>query len=97
MRIEIGEIENRDTYEVFIADEMICKTRTPLCSAARILLDRGIDPDTILEKVRKGSTRVDMRAVIGEAAKLTVWDGGKYTPQFAKYKPHPGHEGLDQD
>lgn len=75
MRIEIAEIENRGRYTVWYNGDMVCNsTRTPLCSAARELLARGFDPNIMLEKVRRGSDRVDMRATIGGAAKLTVRD-----------------------
>jgi hypothetical protein len=60
-------------------------TRTPFCSAARELLARGFSPDLILEKVRRGSDRVDMRGKIGAAAKLTVQETGA-GPKFRPFE-----------
>jgi hypothetical protein len=87
MRIEIVEIRNRGIWDVWHNGELICeRTRTPLCSAARILLARGTDPNIILEKVRCGSDRVDQRARIGDAAKLAVLENETRGPYFTKYK-----------
>ncbi len=89
-RIEIAEIKNQGRYDVWHNGELICHSvLTPLCSASRVLMARGIDPDTILEKVRRGSDRVDMQAPIGVAAKLTVKEGD-FAPRFAKYIPFTG-------
>jgi hypothetical protein len=70
MRIEIVEIDKQGRFDVWHDGELICdSTLTPLCSAARVLLSRGIDPGIMLEKTRRGSDRVDMRAPIGLAAR----------------------------
>lgn len=83
MRIEIVEINNHGVWDVWHNGELIIEnTRTPLCSAARLLLTRGADENAILEKVRCGSDRVDMRARIGDAAKLTV-----DSERFKSYRP----------
>jgi hypothetical protein len=91
MRIEIEAIKNRDQYRVWADGKVIIrKTTTPLCSAARALMAQGVDPNTMLEKVRRGSDRVDMRARVGDAAKLTVRepaDGD--APFFTKYTEPP--------
>jgi hypothetical protein len=91
MRIEIAETENRGRHTVWCNGEIICRsTSTPLCSAARVLLKRGADPDEVLEKVRRGSNRVDMKTRIGIAAKLTVRerDDGD-APFFTRYTEPP--------
>src|SRR5258706_8902777 len=76
IRIKIAEIENQGRYDVWRNGELIChSTRTPFLSAARVLFDRGADPDTILEKVRRGSDQIDMRAPLGKAAGLDVKEG----------------------
>jgi hypothetical protein len=86
MRIEIVEIKNRGVYDVFLGDDLLCqKTRTPLCSAARELSARGYPSDTVLEKVRRGSNKVDMRSTIGNASKLTVTETG-FGPKFRTFK-----------
>jgi hypothetical protein len=86
-RIEIAEIESQGRYDVWHNGELICReNRTPFLAAARVLLQRGADPDAILEKVRRGSDQVDMRAPIGKAAGLSVWEGD-LLPRFAPYVP----------
>jgi hypothetical protein len=86
MRIEIVEIRNRGTFDAWHNGELICdQTKTPFLSAARVLLQRGADPNEMLEKVRCGSDQVDMRAPIGVAAKLTISDDGS-GPKFRPFK-----------
>jgi hypothetical protein len=99
VHIEIAETKNHARYQVYFLGELIIKsTRTPLLSAARVLRDRGADPGEVLEMVRRGSDRVDMRGKIGEIAELTVSEpanGNK--PVFVKYKKFPGREVEDDD
>lgn len=86
MRIEIVEIRNRGTFDAWHDGELICdQTKTPFLSAARVLLQRGADPNEMLEKVRCGSDQVDMRAPIGVAAKLNVNETG-FGPKFRTFK-----------
>jgi hypothetical protein len=90
MRIEIVEIRNRGVYDAWHNGELICdQTRTPFLSAARVLLQRGADPNEMLEKVRCGSDQVDMRAPIGVAAKLTVKESDN-APRFRTFQPFTG-------
>jgi hypothetical protein len=92
MRIETVEIRNRGIFDAWHNGELICdQTRTPLCSAARVLLRRGADPTEILEKVSCGSDQVNMRMTIGVAAKLSVYE----TPSGPKFKPFKDRDADD--
>src|SRR5258708_5850150 len=76
IRIEIAEIENQGRYDVWRNGELIChETRTPMLSAARVLLERGADHEAMLEMARRGSGQIDMRAPLGKAAGLDVKEG----------------------
>jgi hypothetical protein len=91
MRIEIAEIDKQGRFDVWHDGELICdSTLTPLCSAARVLLSRGIDPGIMLEKTRRGSDRVDMRAHPSGLPPGLVVNEGDHAPRFAKLRPFPG-------
>jgi hypothetical protein len=75
MQIEIAEIERRNVYRVWYEGEVIvASTTAPLALAARVLLDRGADPDETLEMVRRGKDQVDVRAKLGQLAERHVVD-----------------------
>jgi hypothetical protein len=98
MRIEIVEIRNRGIFDAWCNGELICdQTRTPLLSAARVLLQRAANQNETLEVVRCGSDRVDMRASIRVAAKLTVKENRTESPRFIPYVPFPGCDVFDTD
>jgi Fe2+ transport system protein FeoA len=63
------------------------KTKTPVLTYCRKLIDKGFDPGTRLEVMRNG--RVDIIALeIGKAAKLTVKEEtNDGRPRFAVYQP----------
>jgi hypothetical protein len=48
----------------------IVLSRTPLLSAARVLLAGGTEPDTPLLMQHEGDNIISMRTTVGEAAKL---------------------------
>jgi hypothetical protein len=63
-------------------------SRQPLLDAARVLINRGVDPSVILEMWHDGATYYALRATLGHAAKLAVEDrirGGK-PPRFVPYR-----------
>jgi hypothetical protein len=75
MRIDVRKLSAK-LYEVSLNGEVLCQSETPLFSAARILMSRGVDPKTELIMARLGSNRTLMRARLGAAAELTVVNGG---------------------
>jgi hypothetical protein len=91
MRIDVRKLNNT-VYEASTGGEVICRSKTPLFSAARALLRRGVDPNTELRMVRFGSDMTVMRARLGDAAELTVIENDKAGPRFGKYEPFTGFE-----
>jgi hypothetical protein len=91
MRIDVRKLTNT-VYEASLNGEVLCRSRMPLLSAARVLLGRGADPDIELRMVRFGSDTTVVRARLGDAAGLTVHEGDKSGPRFAKYEPFTGLE-----
>lgn len=91
MRIDVRKL-TATLYEVSLNGEVLCQSRTPLLSAARVLLRRGVNPQTELRMVRFGSDVTVMRARLGDAAELTVVENDKSGPRFGKYKEFPDLE-----
>lgn len=81
MRVII-EPASSATWHMTVDNEHLGVSRTPLLSAARKLLARGIEPATELEMLRRGSETVAMRTTVGVAARLTVKESA--APRFAK-------------
>src|SRR3954453_21259656 len=79
------------------SDEIICRaTQQPLLDATRVLLRKGIDPTTILCKVRSDDpTVVSMRAPIGIAAQYDVM-GEKFVRRKPDVGPMP-RPGIEND
>jgi len=76
-------------YEARLDGVTLCQSLTPFLSAARVLLDAGHAPDTILTMTHEGSSVVSLRSTLSRAAKLTVVDNRHEGPRFAKYRPLP--------
>ena len=91
MRIDVRKLTNT-VYEASVNGEVLCRSRTPLHSAARVLASRGVGRDTELRMVRFGSDTILVRARLGDAADLTVLESGPGGPRFGKYRPFGGPE-----
>lgn len=91
MRIDVRKLTHT-VYEASTGGEVLCQSKTPLLSAARVLMRRGVDPNTELRMVRFGSEMTLMRARLGDAAELTVIENDKASPRFGKYKEFPDLE-----
>ena len=76
-------------YEARLDGVTLCQSLTPFLSAARILLDAGHAPDTVITMTHEGSSVVSLRSTLAKAAKLTVVDNQHEGPRFAKYRPLP--------
>jgi len=75
-------------FEARLDGEVLCTSRTPFLSAARVLLTRGALPDDQLAMSHAGSNTAAMRAAVGAAAKLTVDEtSGNGTPRFRPCDP----------
>lgn len=81
-------------FQASVGDRVLCVSRTPFCSAARVLLAEGYDPSAVLIMKDPGSTEIRMQSTVGIAAGLTVRerdDGGR-PPHFVKWEPFGGLE-----
>jgi hypothetical protein len=88
----VREHEKRATYDVYLGAERLCRSRTPLLTAARVLLARGIDGETRLGMWREGRSAPDMTATVGGAAALAISEdpvGGLRFRQFKEFSGPP--------
>jgi len=65
-------------------DKIVTSSRTPFLRAARVLMQRGMDPATILTMVHKGTGTRSLSGPIGQAAKLIV-NEMRGAPRFRPY------------
>lgn len=76
-------------FSAFLDSEKIVKSsKTPFCTAARVLVERGYPADATLIMRHGGSKTDALRAPLGKAAMLTVVElkaGGP--PRFARWSP----------
>ncbi|KFC66836.1 hypothetical protein FG93_04318 [Bosea sp. LC85] len=63
----------------------LCSARVPLCSAARVLLQEGHDPASIIFMTREGDASWSLKGTLGLVAKLTVRENDSVGPVFAPY------------
>ena len=97
MTIVVREHENHGTYDAFLDGEWLCRSGTPLLSAARILRKRGVDPDTRLEMRRAGRSTTDMAATVGGAANLVADEPkGLGATRFRKWRFFLGASQVDE-
>jgi hypothetical protein len=64
---------------------VLCSARTPLCSAARVLLQEGHDPASTIFMTREGETSWSLKGTLGVVAKLTVRENDTVGPIFVAY------------
>jgi hypothetical protein len=82
-------VEPADQPGVFAAKidgRLICQSRTPFCTSARLLIERGYAPGAILVMRHAGNSTDALTATIGAAARLTVEEGDR-EPRFRLWRP----------
>jgi hypothetical protein len=87
LTITVKPTDQHGLFEAALDGKLICKSRTPFCTAARVLLERGYPPGAIIVLRHVGSDTDSLRATIAAAAKLTVQDDDRGTPRFRPWKP----------
>lgn len=86
--------KGRGRFTAYLGERPLCKaTPTPFYSVARVLLDEGVSPDTVLTMKHKGSSIVSMRYTLGEAARLTVTEEDKKGLRVRTYHPPSSEQG----
>jgi hypothetical protein len=83
------------TFLAKIDGKLICKPRTPFCTVARVLIERGYPPGALLVMRHAGSDTDSLRATIAAAAKLAVRDDRQGRPRFVDYRPGPDERGRE--
>ena len=76
-------------YEARLDGAVVCRSRTPFFSAARVLLKAGYAPDTVFTMIHEGADTVSLRSTLGSAAKLAVVENSREGPRFSRYQPRP--------
>jgi len=76
-------------YLAYLGDRLLCESRTPFLTAARILQAEGIPDETPITMSHKGSSVVSFKTTIGIAAGLIVEETETRSPTFRKYRPFP--------
>lgn len=77
----------RGRFAASLGQRLLCESRTPLFTAARILQAEGIPDDTPITMTHEGSSVVAMRSTVGEAADKIVHETEKEGPKFKTYRP----------
>lgn len=90
MLLTIAPASRAGRFLALDGTRLLCTSRTPLLSAARVLLAEGADPQAPLAMRHVDSDTVAMRTTVGAAAALAVSEpdrGG--APRFHRWKPSP--------
>lgn len=82
-----GRFDPRYEARLLGESEPIAVSETPFLDAARALLARGEDPQTVIVMQRASSDVECLRSTIGAAAKLTVREDSSRRPMFVAYEP----------
>jgi hypothetical protein len=70
------------SFEAVLDGETLCRSRQPFITSARILIERGYDPDMVLTMQHAGSNTIALRGRLGAVAKVEVF-GTKFLKQRA--------------
>jgi hypothetical protein len=77
-----------DRSDAIVNDELLVTSRrTPFTDAARVLVGRGCDTNSILIRRHVGSDTNCLIAKLGVAAKLTVKEPDRRRAHFGRYVP----------
>lgn len=77
----------RGRFAASLGQRLLCQSKTPLLSAARILQAEGIPDDTPITMIHEGTSVVSVRSTIGKAASLIVEETNTRGPKFKTYRP----------
>lgn len=79
------------TYNAYLAHGhlLLERTRTPLLSGARKLLEQGASREDLVEMWWEGGASWALRSRVGRAAELTVTEESRGTTKFALWRKWP--------
>jgi len=70
--------------------ELVAASTKPFFTAARLLMERGYDPNSRLVARHAGATHNAMISRLGHAAALDVVEGEAHGPRLVRFKAFPG-------
>jgi hypothetical protein len=77
----------RGRFAASVGQRVLCKSKTPFFTAARIFQAEGVPDDTPITMRHEGSDIVAMRSTVGEAAGRIVVETDEEGPKFKCYRP----------
>lgn len=77
----------RGRFAASFGQRLICESKTPFFTAARILQREGMADDTPISMTHEGSPIVALRSTVGEAADRIVEETDQKGPRFKTYRP----------
>jgi len=77
----------RGRFAASLGQRLICESKTPLFTSARILQAQGVPDDTPITLTHEGSSIVSMRPTVGEAAGKIVHETDREGPKLKRYRP----------
>jgi len=77
----------RGRFAAFLGQRLLCKCKTPLLTAARILQAEGLPDESPISMTHERSSVVAMRSTVGKTAGLTVEETDTRGPRFKTYRP----------
>lgn len=77
----------RGRFAASLGQRLLCESKTPLFTSARILQAEGISDDSLISMTHEGSFAFAIRSTVGEAAGKIVHETEKEGPKFKTYRP----------
>jgi hypothetical protein len=77
----------RGRFAASLGQRLLCESKTPLFTSARILQAEGAPNDSPITMTHEGSSVVAMRSTVGEAASKIVHETDKEGPKLKRYRP----------
>jgi hypothetical protein len=77
----------RGRFAASVGQRLLCESKTPLLTAARILQAEGIPDNTPINMTHEGSPVVALRSTVGEAAGKIVHETDREGPKLKRYRP----------
>ena len=77
----------RGRFAASLGQRLLCESKTPFFTSARILQAEGISDDTPITMTHEGTFMVATRSTLGEAASRIVHETDKDGPKLKRYRP----------
>jgi hypothetical protein len=77
----------RGRFAASVGQRLLCESKTPFFTSARILQAEGVPDDTPITMTHDGSSVVAMRSTVTKAASKVVHETDKEGPKLKRYRP----------